>query len=87
MVESLLNAGAEIDVQNEEGDTPLHRAAYTGRDRIVLLISHNANVFLPNGDGLRPFELAKTETIRQILSAAEKPDIKRRETILKCSQK
>ena len=81
MVESLLNAGAEVDVQNEEGDTPLHRAAYTGRDRIVvLLISHNANVFLPNGDGLRPFELAKTETIRQILSAAEKPDIKRRET-------
>ncbi|KAJ6219864.1 hypothetical protein RDWZM_005676 [Blomia tropicalis] len=70
-----------VDVQNEEGDTPLHRAAYTGRDRIVvLLISHNANVFLPNGDGLRPFELAKTETIRQILSAAEKPDIKRRET-------
>ncbi|KAJ6223665.1 hypothetical protein RDWZM_002210 [Blomia tropicalis] len=81
VVESLLNAGAEVDVQNEEGDTPLHRAAYTGRDRIVvLLISHNANVFLPNGDGLRPFELAKTETIRQILSAAEKADIKRRET-------
>lgn len=81
VVEILLNHGADVDIQNEEGDTPLHKAAYTGRDQIVvLLVAHNANVFMLNGDGLRPFELAKTESIRQILSAAEKADVKRRET-------
>ena len=46
---------------------------------MVLLVGHNANVFLCNGDGLRPFELAKSESIRQILDAAEKADVKRRE--------
>ncbi|KAH9527824.1 Oxysterol-binding protein- protein 1 [Dermatophagoides farinae] len=80
VVEILLKNGADVNIQNEEGDTPLHKAAYTGRENIViLLLAHQANVFISNGDSLRAFELAKTDSIQKLLSAAEKFDIKRRE--------
>lgn len=75
----MLKNGADVDAQNENGDTALHKAAYTGRDEIViLLVAANANVFLVNGDGLKPCEMAKTESIKQILDAAEKTDMQRR---------
>uniref|UniRef100_A0A8C6ZNS8 Oxysterol binding protein like 1A n=1 Tax=Nothoprocta perdicaria TaxID=30464 RepID=A0A8C6ZNS8_NOTPE len=31
VVEDLLKAGADVNVLNDMGDTPLHRAAFTGR--------------------------------------------------------
>uniref|UniRef100_A0A8C9BUG3 Oxysterol binding protein like 1A n=1 Tax=Phocoena sinus TaxID=42100 RepID=A0A8C9BUG3_PHOSS len=31
VVQDLLKAGAEVNVLNDMGDTPLHRAAFTGR--------------------------------------------------------
>ena len=43
-VEALLRAGAKIDVQNDSGDTALHKAAYTGREDIVnLLVAYMAD--------------------------------------------
>ncbi|KAF7494387.1 Oxysterol-binding protein-related protein 1 [Sarcoptes scabiei] len=80
VVDLLLKNGADVDIQNEDGDTPLHKAAYTGRENIIhQLIQSNANVFIQNGEGLRAFDLAKTESIHQLLLAAEQSDIKRRE--------
>jgi ankyrin repeat protein len=35
---------AAVNVQNDSGDTPLHKAAYTGREDIVnLLIEYSAD--------------------------------------------
>ena len=73
---------------NESGDTPLHKASYTGRDDIVvLLVSSNADVFVINGDGLTPRELARKESVKRILLAAEEADLKRREErFLSCAR-
>lgn len=79
-MELLLKSNANVDVQNEDGDTPLHKAAYTGRHSIVVqLIAHNANVFIVNGEGLKPLSLARSDSIRQLLQAAEASDIRRKE--------
>ena len=65
---------------NEQGDTPLHKAAYTGRDEIVvILLANNADVFITNGDGLTPREVASKESVRRILLAAEEADMKKKE--------
>lgn len=80
VVDQLLKRGANVDIQNEEGDTPLHKAAYTGREDIVItLITGQADVFILNGDGLRAYELTKSEGIRRALAAAENSETKRRE--------
>ena len=73
---------------NESGDTPLHKAAYTGRDHIVvLLVSNNADVFVVNGDGLTPREMARKESVKRILLAAEEADKKKREEkFLSCAR-
>lgn len=80
VVDILLKNNADVNIQNEEGDTPLHKAAHTGRENIVTqLLTYNANVFIQNGDGLRPINLAKTDSIAKLLSAAEQSDMKKRE--------
>ncbi len=69
-----------MNVLNESGDSALHKAAYTGRDDlVVLLVANNADVFIRNGDGLTPRELARKESVKRILLAAEEADLKKRE--------
>uniref|UniRef100_A0A5F8H3Y5 Uncharacterized protein n=1 Tax=Monodelphis domestica TaxID=13616 RepID=A0A5F8H3Y5_MONDO len=45
VVQDLLKAGAEVNVLNDMGDTPLHRAAFTGR-KIHLFLA-KAIIFKP----------------------------------------
>jgi len=79
---------ALVNIVNESGDTPLHKASYTGREDIVtLLVANNADVFIINGDGLTPRELARKESVKRILLAAEEADLKRREErFLSCAR-
>ncbi|CAG2167979.1 unnamed protein product [Oppiella nova] len=80
VVEELLQNNADVNIVNESGDTALHKAAYTGREDIVVrLVAANADVLIINGDGLTPRELARKESVKRILLAAEEADVKRRE--------
>ena len=52
--------GAEIDVEDEDGDTPLHYAAHYGYIRLVkLLIENEAEVNHKNKDGKTPLYYAE----------------------------
>jgi len=65
----------DINIQNNTGDTPLHKAALTNRANLVqLLLSHRASVFIKNCDGLLPRELTNDRHILGMLEAAEQAD-------------
>jgi len=50
----LIDAGANINVQGDEGDTPLHMAAYYGEIKIArMLIDAGADETILDNDGLR----------------------------------
>jgi ankyrin repeat protein len=51
-VRMLLDAGAAVDAQAANGDTPLHDAAENGHRAVVqVLLGHGASTTLVNGDG------------------------------------
>lgn len=59
-VEFLLLSGVDINLQNEVGDTPLHRAVIYGfSDTIKFLIANNADPTIMNNNGMTPGALAK----------------------------
>ena len=59
MTEALLRAGANPNVQQQGGWTPLHEAAAQGRSEIVdLLLAHGADPDATNADGKTPAEKA-----------------------------
>lgn len=65
----------QINIQNNSGDTPLHKAALTKRAQIVqLLLSNGANVFIKNCDGLLAKQLTSDRHIFEMLEAAEQVD-------------
>ncbi|CAN7998776.1 unnamed protein product [Ixodes hexagonus] len=79
VAEILLEHGAYVDVVNREGDTPLHKAAYTGREGLVmLLLKYNADVFIINCEGQSPKQVAESVDIKNILTAAESADEKKK---------
>uniref|UniRef100_V5HMR6 Oxysterol-binding protein n=3 Tax=Ixodes ricinus TaxID=34613 RepID=V5HMR6_IXORI len=79
VAEILLEHGAYVDVVNREGDTPLHKAAYTGREGLVmLLLKYNADVFIINCEGQSPKQVAESTDIKNILTAAESADEKKK---------
>ena len=60
-----------IRMKDEDGNTPLHLAAYKGAADIVsLLLSHGADVYAENGEGLNPLHAAvirgDAETVKRI---------------------
>tara|TARA_B100000586_G_scaffold154803_1_gene112631 strand:+ start:100 stop:492 length:393 start_codon:yes stop_codon:yes gene_type:complete len=66
-VKQHLAAGADVNVKNKVGGTPLHFAALEGRKEIVeLLIAKGADVNVKTEDGLTPLDRAikyqRTET-------------------------
>jgi uncharacterized protein len=62
-VQSLLAAGAIVDIQDHFGNTPLFRAVFASRgdgSLIKLLLSAGANPNLHNRNGVSPESLART---------------------------
>ena len=61
-VEEELMNGADVNVQDDYGDTPLHNFLYSEDvdvETITLLLENGADVSLENVDGMTPSELAK----------------------------
>ena len=57
--ELLINAGANMDLKNVDGDTPLHLSVRAGRlSTCRVLVDAGANVELTNNDGDTPLHLA-----------------------------
>ncbi|MEM7362549.1 MAG: ankyrin repeat domain-containing protein [Pseudomonadota bacterium] len=57
VVELLINAGADVDAQDVNGRTALHRAAFAGNDKVIeLLLDHGADVRIVNKKGKRAID-------------------------------
>ena len=64
----LLDAGADVNVQDGDGWTALHVSAFNNRLEITqVLIDAGADKTIPNNDGELPYELAKTQELKELL--------------------
>ena len=72
VLDVLLKAGAPMDRRDFDGDTPLHQAVYSKRERCAkLLVYHGADLFERNHLNQRPIDLAEcTDEIRKVLKQA-----------------
>ena len=69
VVEILLEADANVDLQNQEGMTALMSAAFSGHKEIVkLLIENQADPLLKMSNGVRAHQLANYEGHEEIAS-------------------
>ena len=70
-VKKLIELGAEVDIQNEFGDTPLHRAANYDRYEVIqLLVDSGADVNQQNTNGNVPLHFANNKQIARLLLIA-----------------
>jgi hypothetical protein len=70
-----------LNVTNDTGDTPLHKAAFVGRTDIVqLLLAHNADVSIRNEELRTARQLARSSPVADLLAQVEQSDRRRRET-------
>lgn len=66
-----LSEGANINAQDDEGNTPLHHAACSNAcDVVKLLIEKRANLRIENNSGETPIDRALNEYIKEILTNA-----------------
>jgi len=64
--------GANINMQDENGGTPLHWAVYYNRKEIVkFLLMQGANPFITDKNGITPIDLARINNRREILKIFE----------------
>jgi len=75
MARLLIDNGADVNIRNEEGYTPLHWAAGEGqKELVVILIIHGADVNAHNKRGWTPLRWAEAQRqkeIARILMAAD----------------
>ena len=68
MATALMARVADINGLDEEGETPLHRAAYAGEAEVAeLLLARGASVEVFNGHGLKPLDVADNLEMRSWL--------------------
>ena len=64
----LIDAGADVNIQRKDGSTALHRCAYFNRPEIArMLLDAGADKTIPNNEGKRPYELADTQELKELL--------------------
>ena len=70
IVRFLIERGANINIRNEDNETPLFFAARHGSKELVnLLISNHADLRVKNKNGKRAVDFAKNKMIRSLLIA------------------
>jgi ankyrin repeat protein len=69
IAEALLDAGAEIEARDKNGETPLRRAVNCGQERMVcLLLSRGANPRSTDKNGRTPMDAARSENVRKLIA-------------------
>jgi ankyrin repeat protein len=64
----LIDAGADLNIQDTDGSTALHYCADQNHPELLrMLISAGADKTIPTNDGKLPYELAKTQEMKNIL--------------------
>ena len=84
----LLDAGADLDIVDSLGNTPLHNAVLywpSTQQTVDLLLARGADVTLKNNEGDTPFNLAKDKGLKHVLMELKK--IKTPSKRLKSEQK
>ena len=67
-VEFFINRGADVNVKNREGNTPLHLVVYRGElDIAEFLVSNGADVNAKNNDGWTPLHRVKNLSTAKFL--------------------
>lgn len=67
MARLLIDNGADLDIRNEDGDTPLHWAAGEGqKELVVILIAHGADTNARGKNGWTPLRLAEAQSQKEI---------------------
>ena len=64
----LISAGADLNIQDEYGRTALHYCVRSNQPEIAkMLLDAGADKTIPNNEGRLPYELAKTEELKELL--------------------
>ncbi len=62
IVETLIDAGADVDVRGDDGATALLVAAFFGRaDAVEVLLKHGADTSISNNEGITPLAAAQAD--------------------------
>lgn len=72
-IKILLERGADINIQNEEGYTPLMKAIYRENPETVkLLLDNGADVNIKTNNGETVFDMYSTPEVEAVLEAYKK---------------
>ena len=80
IVSLLLDAGADMDIMDSLGNTPLHNAVLywpSTQQTVDLLLARGADVTLKNHEGSTPFNMAEDKELKHVLMELKKKKTQR----------
>ena len=80
IVSLLLDAGADLDIVDSLGNTPLHNAVLywpSTQQTVDLLLARGADVTLKNNEGSTPFHMAEDKELKHVLMELKKKKTQR----------